>query len=158
MRLSSKSQYGLKACFILAQNYPEHCVSASALEREIAVSSKYIEKIMRLLSGQGIVAAERGVTGGYKLTRAPEQITVGDVARALEDNMEIADCITATCDKCASGAVWRKLYEGINAVLDSMTLRAVLDENGAGVCRCGEHAGGGCGCGGHADGRARAAR
>ena len=96
MRLSSKSQYGLKACFILAQNYPEHCVSASALEREIAVSSKYIEKIMRLLSGQGIVAAERGVCGGYKLTRAPEQITVGDVARALEDNMEIADCITAT--------------------------------------------------------------
>ena len=129
MRLSSKSQYGLKACFILAQNYPERCVSASVLEKEIAVSSKYIEKIMRMLSGQGIVSAERGVSGGYRLTRAPEEITIGDVARALEDNMEIADCITSTCEKCATGAVWRKLYAGINAVLDSMTLQSMLDDH-----------------------------
>ncbi len=151
MRLSSKSQYGLKACFILAQNYPQRCVSASALEKEIAVSGKYIEKIMRMLSGQGIVTAERGVTGGYKLTREPSQITIGDVARALEDNMEIADCITATCQKCATGAVWRKLYAGINAVLDSMTLQSMLDDHGeVGVCKCNsaekEHASG-CSCG-----------
>ena len=137
MRLSSKSQYGLKACFILAQNYPERCVSASVLEKEIAVSSKYIEKIMRMLSGQGIVSAERGVSGGYRLTRAPEEITIGDVARALEDNMEIADCITSTCEKCATGAVWRKLYAGINAVLDSMTLQSMLDDHSEiGVCKC----------------------
>ena len=121
MRLSSKSQYGLKACFILAQNYPERCVSASQLEKEIAVSGKYIEKIMRMLSGAGIVAAERGVTGGYKLRRAPADITIGDIARALEDNMEIADCITSACERCASGNVWRKLYAGINEVLDSMS-------------------------------------
>ena len=139
MRLSSKSQYGLKACFILAQNYPLRCVSASALEKEIAVSSKYIEKIMRMLSGAGVVTAERGVSGGYKLTRAPEKITIGDVARALEDNMEIADCTTSPCEKCATGTVWRKLYDGINEVLDSMTLQSVLDDHdGVIVCRCGE--------------------
>ena len=155
MRLSSKSQYGLKACFILAQNYPERCVSASVLEKEIAVSSKYIEKIMRMLSGQGIVSAERGVSGGYRLTRAPEEITIGDVARALEDDMEIADCITSTCEKCATGAVWRKLYAGINAVLDSMTLQSMLDDHSEiGVCKCNsadrEHRAAGdaaCGCG-----------
>lgn len=147
MRLSSKSQYGLKACYILAQNYPARCVSASALEKEIAVSGKYIEKIMRMLSGQGIVAAERGVTGGYKLTRDPASVTIGDIARALEDNMEIADCITSMCDRCASGAVWRKLYDGINAVLDSMTLQTMLDDSGAvGVCRCGHGEGAGCAC------------
>ena len=100
MRLSSKSQYGLKACFILAQNYPEKCVSASQLEKAIAVSGKYIEKIMRMLAGAGIVTAERGVLGGYKLTKEPSKISIGDIARALEDNMEIADCITSTCEKC----------------------------------------------------------
>ena len=159
MRLSSKSQYGLKACFILAQNYPSRCVSASALEREIAVSGKYIEKIMRMLSGAGIVTAERGVSGGYKLTRMPSEITIGDVARALEDNMEIADCITSTCKKCATGVVWRKLYAGINGVLDSMTLQSVLDDHEeAGICKCGSQEEGerckcaampreaGCGC------------
>ena len=128
MRLSSKSQYGLKACYILAQRYPNGCVSASSLEKDIAVSGKYIEKIMRLLAKRGIVAAERGVTGGYKLTRPPREITVGDIARALEDNMEFADCITSTCEKCAAGEVWRRLYAGINEVLDSMTLQSMLDD------------------------------
>lgn len=127
MRLSSKSQYGLKACYILAQRYGKGCVSASSLEKDIAVSGKYIEKIMRLLAAQGIVAAERGVSGGYKLMRAPEKITIGDIARALEDNMEFADCITSGC-VCAAGDVWRKLYAGINDVLDSMTLQSMLDE------------------------------
>ena len=137
MRLSSKSQYGLKACFILAQNYPERCVSASQLEKEIAVSGKYIEKIMRMLSGAGIVAAERGDTGGYKLRRTPADITIGDIARALEDNMEIADCITSACERCASGNVWRKLYAGINEVLDSMTLQSMLDDHGeVRACKC----------------------
>ena len=93
MRLSSKSQYGLKACFILAQNYPERCVSASVLEKEIAVSSKYIEKIMRMLSGQGIVSAERGVSGGYRLTRAPEEITI------LDDHIEIGVCKCNSADR-----------------------------------------------------------
>ena len=65
--------------------------------------------------------------------------------------MEIADCITSTCQKCATGAVWRKLYAGINAVLDSMTLQSMLDDHGeVGVCKCGssekEHAAG-CSCG-----------
>ena len=129
MRLSSKSQYGLKACYILAHRYPGGCVSASSLEKDIAVSGKYIEKIMRLLAKHGIVAAERGVTGGYKLTRPPREITVGDIARALEDNMEFADCITAGCEKCAAGEVWRKLYAGINEVLDSMTLQSMLDDH-----------------------------
>ena len=137
MRLSSKSQYGRKACYILALHYPERCVSASALDKEIAVSGKYIEKIMRMLAGKGIVAAERGVTGGYKLTRPPREITIGDIARALEDNMEIVDCIAFCCPNCATGVVWRKLYDGINAVLDSMTLQTMIDDYGTeGICKC----------------------
>ena len=126
MRLSSKSQYGLKACVILSKYYDSRCISASTLEKEIAVSNKYIEKIMRMLSYAGVVQAVRGAAGGYKLAREPKDITIGDVVRALEDNMEIADCITATC-RCATGDVWRMLYQGINKVLDSMTLQSLID-------------------------------
>ena len=116
-------------------------MSASSLEKEIAVSGKYIEKIMRMLSAKGIVRAERGVSGGYRLARAPEKITIGDVARALEDNMEIVDCVTFCCPNCATGEVWRRLYDGINGVLDSMTLQSMIDDYGReGICKC-RHAG-----------------
>ena len=57
MKLSSKTHYGLMACHILARNYPDKSVSASMLEKYIAVSGKYLEKIMRMLSSRGIIGA-----------------------------------------------------------------------------------------------------
>lgn len=128
MKLSSKTHYGLMACHILAENYPDNTVSASTLERRIAVSGKYLERIMRMLSARGIVAASRGVSGGYYLAKPPEEIKIGEIVRALEDDMRIIGCVEKVngC-KCPSRAVWKKLYQGINEVLDSMTLKQMLD-------------------------------
>lgn len=129
MKLSSKSRYGLRLCYILAENYPEH-VSATSLEREISVSNKYIEKIMRILSKEGVVSAERGVSGGYFLLNEPSGITVGRIVRALEDEMEFATCVSySNACVCPTKSVWQKLYKGINDVLDSITLQNMLDEN-----------------------------
>ena len=131
MKLSSKSRYGLRACYILAENYPEH-VSATSLEKGIGVSNKYIEKIMRILTGEGVVSAERGASGGYFLLRKPSEVTVGRIVRALEEDIEFATCVSSEnlCN-CPAKSVWQKLYRGINEVLDSITLQDMLDENGA---------------------------
>lgn len=129
MKLSSKTHYGLMACHILGNNYREGVsVSASQLESMISVSGKYLEKIMRLLSKRNIVSASRGISGGYYLKRPPKDITVGEIVRALEDDMEIIECVKkdGTCKCCPSSKVWKKLYEGINDVLDSMTLEQVI--------------------------------
>ena len=128
MKLSSKTHYGLMACHILAENYPLNTVSASTLENRISVSGKYLEKIMRMLSSRGIVTATRGASGGYYLAKAPEEIKIGEIVRALEDDMQIIGCVSK--DKkccCPSQAVWKRLYDGINEVLDSMTLKQMLD-------------------------------
>ena len=129
MKLSSKTHYGLMACHILGVNYPENTVSASALEGYIAVSGKYLEKIMRMLSARGIVTANRGASGGYYLAKPPSEITVGEIVRALEDDMEIIECVSkdGSCKCCPSQAVWKRLYEGINQLLDSMSLQQVID-------------------------------
>ena len=129
MKLSSKTHYGLMACHILGRNYKKDPVSASALETYISVSGKYLEKIMRMLSARGIVAATRGATGGYLLAKAPENITIGDIVRALEDDMEIIPCVAkkGECKCCPSKAVWQRLYDGINGVLDGMTLKQMID-------------------------------
>lgn len=131
MKLSSKTHYGLMACHILGRNYPNGTVSASALESYISVSGKYLEKIMRILSGRGIVAANRGASGGYYLAKPPEEIRIGDIVRALEDDMEIIECVTkdGKCKCCPSSRVWKKLYNGINEVLDSITLKDMLEGN-----------------------------
>lgn len=129
MKLSSKTHYGLMACHVLARNYPDSLISATMLESTIGVSGKYIEKIMRMLSKRNVVSAERGVSGGYALCRSPKEITIGEIVRALEDDMEIIECVTkgGKCKCCPSSAVWKKLYRGINQVLDSMTLEQMLN-------------------------------
>ena len=127
MKLSSKTHYGLMACMILAKT--DEPVSASELESMISVSAKYLEKIMRMLSKRGIITATRGVSGGYLLAKKPAEITIGDIARTLEDDMEIIECVKngGKCKCCPSSRVWKRLYEGINNVLDSMTLQQAID-------------------------------
>lgn len=128
MKLSSKTHYGLMACHVLGRNYPDTPVSASALESCISVSGKYIEQIMRMLSKRDIVTANRGANGGYFLARSPKQITVGEIVRALEDDMEIIECVKdgGKCKCCPSSKVWKKLYDGINDLLDGITLEQMI--------------------------------
>lgn len=128
MKLSSKTHYGLMACHILGKNYPDKPVSATMLENYISVSGKYLEKIMRMLSKRKVVTANRGASGGYFLAREPKEITVGEIVRALEDDMEIIECVKTDgkCKCCPSSKVWKRLYEGINDLLDSMTLEQVI--------------------------------
>ncbi len=129
MKLSSKTHYGLIACHILGRNYPDKLVPASMLENHISVSGKYLEKIMRLLSSRNIVVASRGANGGYMLARAPEDITIGEIVRTLEDDMVLIPCVASEgkCKCCPTSGVWKKLYESINIVLDKMTLKQMLD-------------------------------
>ena len=129
MKLSSKTHYGLMACHILGKGYPNETVSASVLESKISVSGKYVEQIMRMLSKRQIVSASRGANGGYFLMRSPKDITIGEIVRALEDDMEIIECVKgdAKCKCCPSSGVWKKLYDGINDILDKMTLEQMIN-------------------------------
>ena len=128
MKLSSKTKYGLKACHFLGINYPDNTVSASTLESYVSVSGKYLEKIMRMLSSRNVVSANRGASGGYYLARPPKDITIGEIVRALEDDMEIIECVKedGKCKCCPSSGVWKRLHKGINQLLDSMTLEQMI--------------------------------
>ena len=129
MKLSSKTHYGLNACHILGRNYPDGVVSASSLESHLGVSGKYLEKIMRMLSSRGIITATRGKSGGYCLAKPPKDITIGEIVRALEDDMEIIECVKdgGKCKCCPTSKVWKNLYEGINNLLDGMTVEQMLN-------------------------------
>ena len=128
MKLSSKTRYGIRACHLLGGVYGTGTLSASDLEKRIGVSSKYIEQIMRMLSKRDIVTASRGTLGGYTLTREPKLISIGQIVRALEDDIEIIECVSkdGKCKCCPSSAVWKKLYNGINELLDSMSLEQMI--------------------------------
>lgn len=129
MKLSSKTHYGLMACHLLAKNYKVAPISATELEKSINVSGKYLEKIMRMLSARDIVIATRGINGGYSLKKEPKEISIGDIVRTFEDDMEIIQCVTkdSPCKCCPSARVFKRLYNGINQLLDDMNLQQMID-------------------------------
>lgn len=133
MKMSSKARYGLYVAVELSKRYSEtDVVPVCVLAHSTGVTEKYLEQIIALMKKDGIVAATRGAGGGYKLTAPPQSITVGQVLRAVEDNLEIVDCLHGNCaakrTACVSRNLWAKLYENINAYLDTVSLKQLADD------------------------------
>jgi Rrf2 family transcriptional regulator, iron-sulfur cluster assembly transcription factor len=84
MKFSSKGLYGVQAIFDLAF----HAEHASAQVKDIcerqAIPPRFLEQVFQDLRRAGLVTSKRGPRGGYQLARAPEQIRLGDIVRALE--------------------------------------------------------------------------
>ena len=142
MKLSSKARYGLKAMCYMADRHGEGVISLSTMSSSIGVSEKYLEQLISTLRKAGLISANRGATGGYFLSKSPDDISVGEIIRALEDGLVIIDCLSGECDSkcgcstnpcdgdgkcnCKTYNVWNKLYEAINDCLDSMSLSSLI--------------------------------
>ena len=133
MKMSSKARYGLYVAVELAKNYSDDVlVNVTSLSQSTGVTEKYLEQIIALMKKADIVSATRGASGGYKLTDSPDNITVGRILRAVEDNLEIVDCLHSCCansKKCVARNLWGKLYDNINSYLDTITLTQLAEDN-----------------------------
>lgn len=128
MKISSKTHYGVQVLSLIAANGKSF--SAKELEKYTGVSSKYLEKVLKILLGCGALVSQRGASGGYTLAKSAEEIKMGKVVRALEeDNMEIIGCVNKPGCCCPSSALWKKLFDGINAILDDVSLKDIVEGN-----------------------------
>ena len=133
MKMSSKARYGLYVAVELAKAYSQaDMVTVSSLAQSTGVTEKYLEQIIALMKKANIVQSLRGASGGYKLTDEPSNITVGQVLRAVEDNLEIVDCLhkdgcSNKCN-CVSHNLWAKLYDNINNYLDTISLLQLAED------------------------------
>ncbi len=133
MKMSSKARYGLYVAVELAKRYSDcDVVPVCVLAQSTGVTEKYLEQIIALMKKDNIVISSRGAAGGYKLADSPQNITVGQVLRAVEDNLEIVDCLHKNCSNkcnCVSRNLWAKLYENINTYLDTISLKQLSEDN-----------------------------
>lgn len=133
MKMSSKARYGLYVAVELAKAYSQvDVLTVSSLAQSTGVTEKYLEQIIALMKKANIVKSMRGAGGGYKLTDSPSNVTVGQVLRAVEDNLEIVDCLhkegcSNKCN-CVSHNLWAKLYENINNYLDTISLLQLAED------------------------------
>ena len=132
MNVTTRGRYALRVMLDLAQHGGSGFVSLKTVAERQDISMKYLEAIVCELKKAGLLESGRGKEGGYRLSRAPEGYSVGEILRVLEDNLAPVACIKAggvDCEhagECMTLPMWRELDELTNAYLESITLQDLI--------------------------------
>ena len=99
MKFSTRARYGLRAMVELALNYDQGLVSVRTISQSQGISEAYLEQIMSNLVKSGLVKSNRGVQGGYTLTREPAGILVGEIIGPGKDQ-SCRECVSTDSPHC----------------------------------------------------------
>ena len=138
MKLTTKGRYGLRAVIDLAMYAKNDPVSLSDVAERQNISISYLEQLVAKLKKTGIVQSTRGAQGGYALAKAPEEISVGEILRALEGSLSPVDCSAvdgegetecSASNFCVTKYVWKRINDSINDTVNNMFLSELLEES-----------------------------
>lgn len=138
MKLTTKGRYGLRAVIDLARYAKNEPVSLSDVAERQGISISYLEQLMAKLKRAGIVQSTRGAQGGYSLAKHPEEISVGEILRALEGSLSPVDCSAvdgegetecSASNFCVTKYVWKRINDSINDTVNNIFLSELLAES-----------------------------
>ena len=130
MRLSKRTEYGLRAIVQLAHVWPRSFVQAKDLASQEDLPNKFLESILLALRRGGFLESKVGSGGGYRLSRPPRDIRVGEIIRRLEGRLSVnesAPTATSSPGQAAVRLINRKLTEATDRVLDKLTLEELME-------------------------------
>lgn len=139
MLISTKGRYALRVMVDLAEHPNEGFIPLKVIANRQEISEKYLENIIKLLVRSKLLNGLRGKGGGYRLTKAPEEYTVGDVLRLTEDSLAPVVCLeenAAVCSRmadCRTLSLWQGLDKVISDYLNSVTLADLIRRDNAGA-------------------------
>ena len=100
MLISTKGRYALRVMIDLAEHRSGEFISLKEIAQRQEISEKYLESIIRTLVKAKVVESLRGKGGGYRLTKNPEQYTVGSILRLTEESLAPVACLEETAEAC----------------------------------------------------------
>lgn len=132
MWVSKKTRYGLRLLIELALNYG-NSVTLKEVSKSEGISGKFLEHIVSDLKRAQFVESVRGPKGGYRLIRAPEDISLKDVIDIFEGEGSIVECLMdpLLCERskyCISRCLWNEADKQINETLRSIKLTEILNK------------------------------
>ncbi len=135
MKITTKAHYGLMAMCELAKRYGDQPSSARELAELQNCSLSYMEQIFALLKKAQLIHSSRGAYGGYTLEKEPEEISIGEIIRALEGPISFTECssdetLNTDCSlngECCSRKFWQDLYEHVNTFLEEKKLADLIN-------------------------------
>ena len=134
MKISNKGEYALKALIELAIDYDKGITVTliNDVAKRKKIPQKYLEQILLNLRNAGILVSKRGVGGGYSLSRAPENISLGEIIRSVEGTLAPVDCVSIgdhfNCpdeSSCGIYSIMLEVRDAVSGILDNTSLKDV---------------------------------
>ena len=138
MKLSVRGEYALRAMQVLARDFQEDdsVVRIQEISDKQNIPKRFLEQILNDLKSAGIVQSKRGVAGGYRLKRSPDQITLAEIIRHIEGPLAPVSCVSekyyekCSCpdeSRCAIRSVMKEVRDSIVQVMEATTLGHLAD-------------------------------
>ena len=137
MMISTRGRYALRVLIDLSEHNNGTYIPMKDVAARQDISLKYLERILPTLTKAKLIEGVHGKGGGYKLTRAPEDYTVGEILRLTEGDLAPVACLSPDAEPCERAAecrtlgMWRGFYDLTNRYFDSITIASLTNENGA---------------------------
>jgi len=136
LRVGKLTDYATSLMSVLAED-PAAVHSAVGLAERARLEPPTVCKVLKILAHAGLVESFRGQSGGYRLARPPESITVADIVAAMEGPFGMTECIAheGQCHHephCGVRGNWQRISRVIEQALRSMTLAEMADAPPAG--------------------------
>jgi Rrf2 family protein len=133
MRISQKGLYAMQALTVLAQHYPGSVVKIHVIAEEEDLPEKFLEAILRDLKRGRFVTSTRGASGGYKLSRPPKSIFLGEVLRRIDGPLAPFEDAESLRRRVKSDPKHRPLFSVLLEVRDA-TARILDNTSLADLC------------------------
>ena len=133
MTISTKGRYALNLMLDLCYHDDGVPVKIKDIAQRQGLSEKYLEQIISLLNKNKLVKSIRGPQGGYKLTKKPEEYTVGMILRATEGDLapipDISDEESIYSSKVGILTLpfWKSFNKVVNEAADAFTLQDLIN-------------------------------
>ena len=121
MIVSTKGRYALRVMIDLSEHQSEKYVPLKEIAARQEISEKYLENILKVLVQNGFLEGLRGKGGGYRLTRSPDQYTVGEILMLTEGSLAPVSCLTPNAVPCSRMANCRtyEMWKGLNDLISN---------------------------------------
>jgi Rrf2 family protein len=131
MRLSLRGEYALRALLVLGLNYDQPLVHIQSISDQQNIPKRFLEQILNDLKSAGFVQSRRGVAGGYRLAKPPEEITLAAVVRHIEGALAPVSCVSeqfyekCSCpdeSRCAIRSAMKEVRDVVVRVAERITI------------------------------------
>ena len=135
MKFGVGVDYSLKALLLLAERYPTTLpVRVEEIAATQDIPENYLRRLLIELKRGGLVASQKGPSGGYMLARPPARITMADVVEIIEGDYTPVECLevgpTSFCSRdsgCPMRDIWREVRDSVVGILRNATLQSLAE-------------------------------